>query len=97
MTYPAAFIFKVPSTAYLSMACGNMLVGITTVLSTYILDFLGNDDEVGVSDLSRCLYVCLSVCLSVCLTDFPCGNMLVGITTVLSAYILDFVDNDDQV
>ncbi|XP_063962912.1 phospholipid-transporting ATPase ABCA1-like isoform X2 [Lytechinus pictus] len=45
MTYPAAFVFKVPSTAYLSMACGNMLVGITTVTSTYILDYLGTDDQ----------------------------------------------------
>ena len=46
MTYPAAFVFQVPSTAYLSMACGNMLIGIVTVLTTYILDLLANDNPV---------------------------------------------------
>ncbi|XP_038069738.1 phospholipid-transporting ATPase ABCA1-like isoform X2 [Patiria miniata] len=44
MSYPASFFFSTPSTAYLSMACSNMLIGIVTIMTTFILEFLGMDD-----------------------------------------------------
>ncbi|XP_022097183.1 ATP-binding cassette sub-family A member 1-like isoform X2 [Acanthaster planci] len=45
MSYPASFYFSTPSTAYLSMACANMLIGIVTIMTTFILEFLGMDDS----------------------------------------------------
>ncbi|XP_022109857.1 ATP-binding cassette sub-family A member 1-like [Acanthaster planci] len=45
MTYPISFIFTTPSTAYLSVACGTMLLGVLTIMTTFILEFLGGGDE----------------------------------------------------
>ncbi|XP_038055942.1 retinal-specific phospholipid-transporting ATPase ABCA4-like [Patiria miniata] len=45
MTYPASFVFSTPSTAYLTVACGIMLIGILTIMTTFILEFLGGGDE----------------------------------------------------
>ncbi|XP_071800403.1 phospholipid-transporting ATPase ABCA1-like isoform X2 [Asterias amurensis] len=45
MSYPASFLFSTPSTAYLSLACGNMLLGILTITATFILDYLAAEDE----------------------------------------------------
>ncbi|XP_071490342.1 phospholipid-transporting ATPase ABCA1-like [Diadema antillarum] len=86
MTYPAAFIFKVPSTAYLSMACGNMLVGITTVLSTYILDYLGNDNphlqDVNVI-LKKAFLLFPPYCLGRGLMDMATNQLMADVLSVI--------------
>ena len=46
MTYSASFMFSTPSTAYLSVACLIMLTGMLTIMTTFILEFLGSGDEV---------------------------------------------------
>ena len=38
--------FQHPSTAYLSLACANMLLGILTITATFILQYLALGDDV---------------------------------------------------
>jgi hypothetical protein len=42
--YPASFYFKVPSTAYVVMIVTNLFLGITTTVSTSILEIFVDDD-----------------------------------------------------
>ncbi len=36
--YPASFIFSVPSSAFVSLSCANLFVGIITTVTTFILE-----------------------------------------------------------
>ena len=45
MMYPASFYFDVPSTAYVCMIVLNLFVGITTVVSTFMISLFRNDDR----------------------------------------------------
>ncbi|EGD73260.1 ABCA2 protein [Salpingoeca rosetta] len=38
LMYPFSFVFKVPSTAYVTMIVANLFVGVTTTLATFVLD-----------------------------------------------------------
>ncbi|XP_030852678.1 phospholipid-transporting ATPase ABCA1 isoform X1 [Strongylocentrotus purpuratus] len=90
MTYPAAFVFQVPSTAYLSMACGNMLVGITTVLSTYILDFLGRDDEYlqNVNEVLKKVFLLFPpYCLGRGLMDMASNQLMADVLSEYTDYV----------
>lgn len=44
LMYPLNYLFKIPSTAFVVSSSFNVFIGITTVMSTAILDQLGNDD-----------------------------------------------------
>eukprot|EP00050_Salpingoeca_kvevrii_P017794 m.68315 g.68315 ORF g.68315 m.68315 type:complete len:2462 (-) comp7733_c0_seq1:119-7504(-) len=43
MMYPASFVFSVPSTAYISLICANLFVGLTGTLATFVLDGFPDD------------------------------------------------------
>lgn len=38
MMYPMSFLFNVPSTAYVSLSCINLFIGINSSAITFILD-----------------------------------------------------------
>lgn len=42
--YPTSFVFSVPSTAFVGLACANLFIAIVTVISSYVLQLF--DDEV---------------------------------------------------
>eukprot|EP00051_Salpingoeca_urceolata_P015767 m.206008 g.206008 ORF g.206008 m.206008 type:complete len:2576 (+) comp18495_c0_seq1:570-8297(+) len=44
MMYPASFVFRVPATAYVTLICANLFVGLTGTLATFILDIFAADD-----------------------------------------------------
>lgn len=44
LMYPASFFFNVPSTAYVVMIVTNLFLGITTTVSTSILEIFVDDD-----------------------------------------------------
>ena len=46
LMYPFSFIFDVPSTAYIGLIAINLFVGVIGTISTFILDFFGQDDQV---------------------------------------------------
>ncbi|CAL8101606.1 unnamed protein product [Orchesella dallaii] len=47
--YPFSFLFSVPSTAFVVLACSNLFIGIITTVSTFVLESFGDDElmEVG--------------------------------------------------
>lgn len=44
LMYPPTFVFKVPSSAYVAMIVANLFLGVTTTVSTSILQFFIDDD-----------------------------------------------------
>ncbi|ODN00384.1 ATP-binding cassette sub-family A member 2 [Orchesella cincta] len=47
--YPFSFLFGVPSTAFVVLACSNLFIGIITTVSTFVLEQFGDEElmEVG--------------------------------------------------
>ncbi|XP_064444861.1 retinal-specific phospholipid-transporting ATPase ABCA4 [Mirounga angustirostris] len=43
MMYPASFLFDVPSTAYVALACANLFIGINSSAITFILELFENN------------------------------------------------------
>ena len=42
--YPSSFVFSVPSTAFVGLACANLFIGVVTTVSSYVLQLF--DDAV---------------------------------------------------
>ncbi|CAG7823081.1 unnamed protein product [Allacma fusca] len=45
LMYPASYMFSIPSTAFVALACGNLFVGVITTVSTFVLEQFGESDE----------------------------------------------------
>ncbi|RXM35459.1 Retinal-specific ATP-binding cassette transporter [Acipenser ruthenus] len=43
LMYPASYLFNVPSTAYVSLSCINLFIGINSSAATFILELFEND------------------------------------------------------
>ncbi|XP_024909744.1 retinal-specific ATP-binding cassette transporter-like [Cynoglossus semilaevis] len=43
MMYPLSYVFSVPSTAYVSLSCINLFIGINSSAVTFILDLFENN------------------------------------------------------
>uniref|UniRef100_A0A8C2G1S6 P-type phospholipid transporter n=1 Tax=Cyprinus carpio TaxID=7962 RepID=A0A8C2G1S6_CYPCA len=43
LMYPASFLFKIPSTAYVVLTSVNILIGINGSVSTFVMDLFGNN------------------------------------------------------
>ncbi|KAG7250620.1 hypothetical protein CRUP_021101 [Coryphaenoides rupestris] len=43
MMYPMSYVFSVPSTAYVSLSCANLFIGINTSAVTFILELFENN------------------------------------------------------
>lgn len=43
MMYPMSYIFSIPSTAYVSLSCINLFVGINSSAITFILELFENN------------------------------------------------------
>lgn len=43
MMYPMSYIFNIPSTAYVSLSCINLFIGINTSAITFILELFENN------------------------------------------------------
>jgi len=41
--YPASFLFKIPSTAYVVLTSVNILIGINGSVSTFVMELFGNN------------------------------------------------------
>lgn len=43
LMYPASFLFKIPSTAYVVLTSVNILIGINGSISTFVMELFGNN------------------------------------------------------
>ncbi|XP_048851974.1 phospholipid-transporting ATPase ABCA1-like [Brienomyrus brachyistius] len=70
LMYPASFFFKIPSTAYVVLTSVNILIGINSSVSTFILELFGNKEIGNIIDvLKNVLLVFPHFCLGRGLID----------------------------
>ena len=58
LMYPMSFVFDVPSTAYIVMIQANLFVGIIGTIATFILEYIGDGDQVNLQ-IWRGFFWCL--------------------------------------
>ena len=42
--YPASFLFSIPSSAFVTLSCTNLFVGIITTVTTFVLENFEDDE-----------------------------------------------------
>uniref|UniRef100_A0A8C1BBY0 ABC transporter domain-containing protein n=1 Tax=Cyprinus carpio carpio TaxID=630221 RepID=A0A8C1BBY0_CYPCA len=53
LMYPASFLFKIPSTAYVVLTSVNILIGINGSVSTFVMELFGNNEIGGINDILK--------------------------------------------
>ncbi|XP_056328296.1 phospholipid-transporting ATPase ABCA1b [Danio aesculapii] len=53
LMYPASFLFKIPSTAYVVLTSVNILIGINGSISTFVMELFGNHEIGGINDILK--------------------------------------------
>uniref|UniRef100_A0A1B6DIK2 ABC transporter domain-containing protein n=2 Tax=Clastoptera arizonana TaxID=38151 RepID=A0A1B6DIK2_9HEMI len=59
LMYPASYLFSVPSSAFVSLACGNMFVGIITTITVSVLRLFDDEDLKAVSSVLEEVFLVL--------------------------------------
>ncbi|XP_062920691.1 retinal-specific phospholipid-transporting ATPase ABCA4 [Mobula hypostoma] len=92
MTYPASFVFSVPSTAYVALSCINLFIGINGSAVTFILDLFENSRGLQMfnSMLKNVLLVFPHFCLGRGLIDMAMNQ---AVTEVYARFGEDFYFN----
>ena len=49
MMYPVSFVFNEPSTAYIVLIVANLFIGITCIVTSFLLELFSHNDEVSSS------------------------------------------------
>jgi hypothetical protein len=49
--YPSSFLFSVPSTAFVGLACANLFIGVVTVISSYVLQLFDDEHLIQVGEI----------------------------------------------
>ncbi|KAG8195500.1 hypothetical protein JTE90_010802 [Oedothorax gibbosus] len=57
LMYPMTYIFNVPSSAFVSLACLNVFIGIVTTLSTYILELFTDQELQDIAGILKQVYL----------------------------------------
>ncbi|KAK4029566.1 hypothetical protein OUZ56_022545 [Daphnia magna] len=51
LMYPTSFVFSVPSTAFVGLACANLFIAIVTVISSYVLQLFDDEHLIAVGEI----------------------------------------------
>ncbi|KAG1680698.1 ATP-binding cassette sub-family A member 1 [Nymphon striatum] len=65
LMYPASYIFKVPSSAFVALASANLFIGIVTTVATFVLELFKEDQEL--QDISAVLRIVFLIFPHFCL------------------------------
>ncbi|XP_028968379.1 ATP-binding cassette sub-family A member 1 [Galendromus occidentalis] len=57
LMYPSSFFFDVPSSAFVSLSCGNMFVGIVSTVATYVLELFDDDELLSIARILRKVFL----------------------------------------
>ncbi|CAL1298938.1 unnamed protein product [Larinioides sclopetarius] len=57
LMYPTTYLFKVPSSAFVALACLNVFIGIVTTLSTYILELFTDKELRDIAGILKQVYL----------------------------------------
>ncbi|XP_077499685.1 phospholipid-transporting ATPase ABCA1-like isoform X2 [Amblyomma americanum] len=59
LMYPSSFIFSVPSSAFVTLACCNLFVGIVSTVSTYVLELFDDKELQSIARILRKAFLVL--------------------------------------
>ncbi|KAM4552605.1 retinal-specific phospholipid-transporting ATPase ABCA4-like isoform 2-T2 [Odontesthes bonariensis] len=81
MMYPMSYIFNIPSTAYVSLSCINLFIGINTSAITFILELFENNRSLLMFNewLKKCLLVFPHFCLGRGLIDMAMNQAVTDV------------------
>ncbi|XP_067120260.1 phospholipid-transporting ATPase ABCA1-like isoform X3 [Centruroides vittatus] len=57
LIYPASYVFSVPSSAFVALACLNLFIGIVSTLSTYVLELFNDDELLTIAGILRKVFL----------------------------------------
>nr|XP_055034932.1 phospholipid-transporting ATPase ABCA1b [Misgurnus anguillicaudatus] len=57
LMYPASFLFKIPSTAYVVLTSVNILIGINGSISTFVMELFGSNEIGGINDILKNVFL----------------------------------------
>ncbi|KAG7229040.1 hypothetical protein INR49_013159, partial [Caranx melampygus] len=81
MMYPMSYIFNIPSTAYVSLSCINLFIGINSSAITFILELFENNRSLLMFNewLKKCLLVFPHFCLGRGLIDMAMNQAVTDV------------------
>ncbi|KAM6919010.1 retinal-specific phospholipid-transporting ATPase ABCA4-like [Xenentodon cancila] len=81
MMYPMSYVFSIPSTAYVSLSCINLFIGINSSAITFILELFENNRSLLVFNewLKKCLLVFPHFCLGRGLIDMAMNQAVTDV------------------
>uniref|UniRef100_A0A2R5LC21 Putative lipid exporter abca1 n=1 Tax=Ornithodoros turicata TaxID=34597 RepID=A0A2R5LC21_9ACAR len=53
LMYPSSFVFSVPSSAFVALACCNLFIGIVSTVSTYVLELFDDEELQSIARILR--------------------------------------------
>jgi len=98
LMYPASFVFSIPSSAFVTLACANLFIGIITTITTFVLENFDDEELKYIGSILREVFLIFpQYCLGRGLMDMATENSLnavigqFGLESVRSRFDWDFL------
>ena len=77
LMYPASFVFSIPSSAFVTLACANLFIGIITTITTFVLENFDDEELKYIGSILREVFLIFPhYCLGRGLMDMATENSL---------------------
>ena len=77
LMYPASFVFSIPSSAFVTLACANLFIGIITTITTFVLENFDDEELKYIGSILREVFLVFPhYCLGRGLMDMATENSL---------------------
>jgi len=98
LMYPASFVFSIPSSAFVTLACANLFIGIITTITTFVLENFDDEELKYIGSILREVFLIFPhYCLGRGLMDMATENSLnavigqFGLQSVRNRFEWDFL------
>merc|ERR1719499_2741837 len=98
LMYPASFLFSIPSSAFVTLACANLFIGIITTITTFVLENFQDEELQHIGSILREVFLIFPhYCLGRGLMDMATENSLnavigqFGLKSVRNRFEWDFL------
>ena len=98
LMYPASFVFSIPSSAFVTLSCVNLFVGIITTITTFVLENFDDEELKYIATILKKVFLifpqyCLGRGLMDMATEHTLNNAIaiLGLESVRSRFEFDFL------
>ncbi|XP_023327394.1 ATP-binding cassette sub-family A member 2 [Eurytemora carolleeae] len=98
LMYPASFVFSVPSSAFVTLACANLFIGIITTITTFVLENFDDVELKNIGNICKKVFLifphyCLGRGLMDMATEQSINSVIAkfGLISVRSRFEFDFL------